>query len=106
MNIDNMLNNLLLDVDSYKSSHWLQYPPKTQTVFSYIESRGGKYDKTVFFGLQIFLKKYLSKPITLEMIDEAEIFWKLHGEPFNRKGWEYIHIDKNTNVLRRAIVLW
>lgn len=82
--------NLLLNTDSYKASHWLQYPPKTEKVFSYIESRGGKYDKTVFFGLQIFLKEYLSKPITKEMIDEAEVFWTAHGEPFNREGWEYI----------------
>lgn len=82
--------NLLLNTDSYKASHWLQYPPKTETVFSYIESRGGKYDKTVFFGLQMFLKEYLTKPITMEMIDEAELFWQAHGEPFNREGWEYI----------------
>jgi len=86
----NALNNLLLNTDSYKASHWLQYPPNTETVFSYIESRGGKYSETVFFGLQMFLKEYLTKPITWEMIDEAELFWKAHGEPFNREGWEYI----------------
>lgn len=81
-------NNIILNTDSYKSSHWLQYPPKTSHVFSYIESRGGKFSATVFFGLQMFLKEYLSKPITQQMIDEAEIFWKAHGEPFNREGWE------------------
>ena len=82
--------NLILNTDSYKASHWLQYPPKTEKVFSYIESRGGKYKKTLFFGLQIFLKEYLSKPITQEMIDEADAFFSAHGEPFNREGWEYI----------------
>ena len=82
--------NLVLNTDSYKASHYLQYPPGTENVFSYIESRGGEYDRTVFFGLQIFLKEYLSKPITQEMIDEAEIFWKAHGEPFNKEGWQYI----------------
>jgi len=85
-----MSTNIILNTDSYKASHWLQYPPNTETVFSYIESRGGKYDRTVFFGLQMFLKEYLSKPITQEMIDEADVFFKAHGEPFNRADWEYI----------------
>lgn len=85
-----MRNNLLLMTDSYKASHFLQYPEKTERVSSYIESRGGKWDRTVFFGLQMFLKEYLSKPITQEDIDEAEAFWTAHGEPFNREGWMHI----------------
>ena len=89
------LNNLLLNTDSYKASHWLQYPPNTTSVFSYIESRGGKYNKTVFFGLQIFLKEYLSKPVTMEDIEEAANFYAAHGEPFNREGWEYIVREHN-----------
>lgn len=87
--------NILLNTDSYKASHWLQYPPGTKNVFSYIESRGGKWNHTVFYGLQIALKEYFSKPITKEMIDEAETFWKAHGEPFNRAGWEYILTKHN-----------
>lgn len=86
----NFKQNLILNTDSYKPSHYLQYPPGTEKVFSYIESRGGKFDKTLFFGLQMFLKDYLSQPITMEMINEAEAFLKVHGEPFNREGWEYI----------------
>jgi nicotinamide phosphoribosyltransferase len=82
--------NSILNTDSYKASHWLQDPDGTENKFSYIESRGGKYKRTLFFGLQYFIKEYLTKPITKEMIIEAEIFWLLHGEPFNRKGWEYI----------------
>ena len=85
-----MLNNLLLDTDSYKASHAFQYPPGTEKVFSYIESRGGRFDRTVFFGLQMYLKQYLSQPITREMVDEAEVFWKMHGEPFYREGWDHI----------------
>lgn len=91
-------DNFLLDTDSYKASHFLQYPPKTTTVFSYIESRGGEYDKTVFFGLQIYIKKYLSKPITQQMIDEAKVFFKFHGEPFNEEGWQYI-LDEHDGYL-------
>ena len=79
--------NLVVNTDSYKASHFMQYPDGTESVFSYIESRGGKYDYTVFFGLQMFLKEYLSKPITREMVDFAEVFWAAHGEPFNKEGW-------------------
>lgn len=85
-----LAENIILNTDSYKPSHWLQYPPNTKRVFSYIESRGGKFTVTLFFGLQMFLKEYLSKPVTMEMIDQAEAFLKAHGEPFNRSGWEYI----------------
>jgi len=85
-----MFDNFLLNADSYKASHHLQYPPGTEYVYSYIESRGGKFDRTVFFGLQMYLKEYLTKPITQAMIDEAAEFWAAHGEPFNRDGWEYI----------------
>lgn len=85
-----MFKNILLNTDSYKASQWCQYEKGAQYVYSYIESRGGRWNETVFFGLQMFLKEYLSKPITKEMIDEAEIVWTAHGEPFNREGWEYI----------------
>lgn len=83
-------HSVLLDVDSYKGSHFLQYPPGTEYVSSYIESRGGKFDTMVFFGLQMYLKKYLSRPITQAEIDYAEALWTDHGVPFNRAGWEHI----------------
>lgn len=85
-----MTNNLILNSDSYKYSQFNQYPPKTTSIYSYIESRGGKYNETVFFGLQAFIKEYLTAPITQDMIDEAELIITAHGEPFNREGWEYI----------------
>lgn len=79
--------NPILNTDSYKPSHYLQYPPGTEYVFSYIESRGGVYPATVFAGLQPFLKEYLNTPITMEDVLEAEEFFKMHGEPFNKQGW-------------------
>lgn len=82
--------NIILNTDSYKTSHFVQYPEGTTNVFSYIESRGGEYDHTVFFGLQAFIKEYLLKPITKADIDEAEEIYQLHGVPFNRQGWEHI----------------
>lgn len=84
------MNNLILTADSYKTSHFALYNPNATHMHSYIESRGGKFDKTVFFGLQMYLKQYLSVPITNAMIDEAEYFIHMHGLPFNRKGWEII----------------
>lgn len=81
-----MQHNIILNCDSYKHSMWKQYPPKTEVVYDYIESRGGLYDKTVFFGIQAFIKEYLLRPITMENIDEAESFLKEHGLPFNREG--------------------
>jgi nicotinamide phosphoribosyltransferase len=85
-----MLENLLLNTDSYKASHWLQYPPGTDATFFYVESRGGLYDRTVFFGLQAILKEYLSRPITHADIDEAKDLYAAHGEPFNEAGWRDI----------------
>ena len=82
--------SILLQADSYKYSQFNQYPEGTEVIYSYIESRGGKYDETVFFGLQAFIKEYLMEPVTMEMIDEAEAIILAHGEPFNRDGWEYI----------------
>lgn len=84
------LDNLLLNTDSYKASHWLQYPPGTDATFFYVESRGGVYDRTVFFGLQAILKQYLSAPITHADIDEAKELYAAHGEPFNEAGWRDI----------------
>lgn len=83
----NRLISNILDTDSYKLSHWVQYPPKTTAMFSYLESRGGRFPNTMFFGLQYYLKEYLSKPITLEEIEEARQFAQAHGEPFNYSGW-------------------
>lgn len=35
-------DNIILMTDSYKFTHWRQYPPGTQYVEAYFESRGGK----------------------------------------------------------------
>lgn len=84
------LHNLILNTDSYKASHWLQYPPGTDRTFFYVESRGGVYDRTVFFGLQAILKAWLSRPVTHGDVDEARDFFAIHGEPFNEAGWRRI----------------
>jgi nicotinamide phosphoribosyltransferase len=85
-----ILSNPIFNTDSYKASHYLQYPPEASGMFSYIESRGGRYDRTLFFGLQMLIKTYLCRPITPAMIDQAQAFFTAHGEPFNEAGWRYI----------------
>ena len=82
--------SIILNTDSYKISMASQYPPGTTGVYSYIESRGGRYDHTVFFGLQAFIKEYLLRPITQADIDFAEEIVTAHGEPFNKSNWQYI----------------
>lgn len=87
--------NPILLTDSYKVSHWKQYPPGTTNVYSYLESRGGKWAETVFFGLQYFLAEYLSRRVEERHVYEAEGLFKDHfGQPlFNRKGWDHIVKD-------------
>lgn len=92
------LSSIILNTDSYKVGMNLMYPPGTTGVFSYIESRGGQYNQTVFFGLQAFVKEYLLDPITQEDINIADEILTAHGEPFNRAGWEYI-LNKHNGYL-------
>ena len=92
------LRNLLLNTDSYKASHWLQYPPGTDATFFYVESRGGIYDRTLFFGLQAILKETLARPVTHADVDEARDLFAAHGEPFNEAGWRYI-VDHHGGLL-------
>lgn len=119
------MTNPLFAVDSYKLSHFKQYPPGAQVVSSYIEARGSgftdndllaalavmrrvmpaavveervrdamkAYDaqtsvtESVFFGLQAYLKEFLSVRITVAMVLEAEKFYAAHGTPFNTPGY-------------------
>lgn len=91
--------NLILATDSYKPSHWKQLPPGTEGIYSFFESRGGRFPKLIFFGLQYLIKKYLvGQVVTLEKISEAEMLLKQHfgrDDIFNKSGWEYIHEKHN-----------
>ncbi len=84
------MKNIILNTDSYKSSHYLQYPPQSEYISSYIEARNGEHKEVLFFGLQAFIKEYLLTPITQENIDEAKIIIEAHGLPFNYADWVYI----------------
>jgi len=86
-----MKENIICLSDSYKYSHWKQYPSNMVSMFDYAEARSGKvYPATVFFGMQYYIDKFLSVPITLRDIYEANDFADGHGIPFNRDGWLHI----------------
>jgi nicotinamide phosphoribosyltransferase len=86
--------NPILLTDSYKASHHAQYPPGTTRVYSYFESRGGRFDEVVFFGLQHLLLEYLAGAVVRrEHVEEAHAFFAAHlGQPgiFHRAGWEHV----------------
>ena len=77
--------NLVFTTDSYKSSHYLQFPENRGSYY-YIESRGGA-DYLLFFGLQAILKRLLKKVPSKKQVKKAAKFWARHGVSFNKKGW-------------------
>ncbi len=89
-----MENNIILLTDSYKVSHYKQYPEGTTQIYSYFESRGGKFEEITFFGLQYLLKEFLvGQVITQRKIDQAAKLYEAHfgnATLFNKAGWEYI----------------
>lgn len=98
--MENILSDtdLVMDSDCYKYSHFQQYPPGTEKVYSYLESRGGLFKETVFFGLQYILKRYFSNPITREDVDEAYEYARLAKLPFHKEGWDHI-VNKHGGYL-------
>ncbi len=90
-----MNDNILLMTDSYKVSHWKQYPAGTTSIQSFLEARvGGEFPTVTFFGLSYIIQRYLAGAVvTREKIEEAAGFFKAHfgsEELFNRAGWEII----------------
>jgi nicotinamide phosphoribosyltransferase len=89
--------NLILLADAYKYAHHKLYYPGTTQIYSYLESRGGMFDETIFFGLQYFLKEYLQgQAFTQQDLDEADSFLQQvfgRDDVFDRSKFQYI-IDK------------
>lgn len=84
--------NLILKTDSYKLTQWKQYLNGMSKVYSYLESRGGAYQYTLFFGLQFILKQLEGVVVTMKDVEDADAFSKAHFgiNLFNKAGWEYI----------------
>lgn len=87
--LDEVMDILPLDTDSYKVSMPMQYPPGTTKVRVYTESRGGEFDRVLHAGIQPYIDK-ISKPVTQRQVDIADILWRTHGEPFPKAMWDYI----------------
>ena len=89
-----MQSNIILLTDSYKVSHYKQYPAGTTQIYSYFESRGGQFENLTFFGLQYYLIEYLAgQVVTQAKINQAEKLFSAHfgnENLFNKAGWEYI----------------
>ena len=88
--------NVLTLADSYKYSHYKQYPAGVVNMYDYAEARSTKeYEQTLFVGLQGLLKEYFTSPITEEDVKEAELYASIHGVPFNTAG--FMKIINNYN---------
>lgn len=102
-------DNLILCSDAYKFSHHRFYGSTMTKMISYLESRGGKFSETLFYGLQIVLKQYLEGiAITKEEVDEAyELLGTKLGvfgrdDVFDRSKFDYI-VDKYDGKLPISI---
>ncbi len=86
-----MKDSIVFLSDGYKYTHWNQYPKGTTNIYSYLESRGGDFDATAFFGLQGILKEHLvGQVLTSQDIFEALPFFQDYfgGQKlFNEYGW-------------------
>jgi nicotinamide phosphoribosyltransferase len=89
----NLNDNLILNTDSYKFSHWAQLPPNTTALSEYLEARGGPFATSRFFGLQSILIRHLLRPVSWENFEEARAIVPEHmgsSELFNEHGWKQL----------------
>jgi nicotinamide phosphoribosyltransferase len=93
------MTNLINLSDSYKFSHFNQYPKGTEIIHSYLAPRGGECEKVVMHGLPYILKEYLQfQQIWWPLIEKSAELAESHGVPFNKSGWQYI-FDKHKGYL-------
>jgi nicotinamide phosphoribosyltransferase len=88
--------NPVLNTDSYKLTHWWQYPPDTRHIYSYVESRGGMFDETMLAMLQYIIKSnFAGQVFTLGDVEEARRIAAAHfsGRPktFNYEGFKSLY---------------
>ncbi len=94
MNANMEIGNTITRTDSYKVTHHLQYPGKTEILFSFFESRGGDFPTVTFYGLQYYLKRYLEGVVVTEkMLPKARRRFAAHfgsTKLFNEQAWQRI----------------
>lgn len=90
--------NILYNTDSYKGTHHKGIRPGVKYIYSYLESRGGKYDEIPLLGIEKFIAEVLKKQITKDDVLKAEKFWLNHVGMFNKEGWMRI-VEKHNGFL-------
>src|SRR5260370_1014986 len=88
--------NHILNTDSYKLTHWWQYPPDTRHIYSSLESGGGMFEETMLAMLQYIVKSNSAGQVfTLDDIEEARRIAHAHfsGRPksFNYEGFKSLY---------------
>lgn len=91
------MTNIIFDTDSYKLSHFKQYPPNTTALRAYFEARTDGEDIR-FFGLQYVLKTTLMHQVTEEDVLEAADMAAYHGLPFPYEGWMRVVTEHDGHV--------
>src|SRR5579859_3539080 len=83
---------MMLTSDTYKYSHWKQYPPGTEYVYSYMESRCGEFcDDMVVAGIQVVLEDIAYLASVHEPLVMRKAFFAKHfgsDKIYNEKGFE------------------
>src|SRR5215467_4945005 len=95
--------NPILSTDSYKLTHWWQYPPNTRHIYSYVCSRGGFLPHTELAGLQYIVKSnFAGKVFAMADVEEAAKFAYAHfgrnSKTFNYEGWKRLY-EKHGGML-------
>ncbi|UNA01776.1 nicotinamide phosphoribosyl transferase [Vibrio phage PVA8] len=87
----NLNQNIAIATDSYKVSHWSQFPRGLEYSQYYVESRGGKFDKIMVDGMA-YMCRILEKGVSMNDVKRAKRLFKKHfgSEVFNDKGWDII----------------
>ncbi len=98
--------SFILRTDAYKIAHWKFLPPNTTKLYGIGESRGvtdpGVPPRTLFFGLQMALKKWLEGVV----FDEADVeYGKLFNKGvfgfdgvYNYEGWKQLLQDHKGTI--------
>lgn len=99
-----MIDNFILNCDSYKLHHFAEYPADTEFIYSTVVPRkGSKYtSEIVAAGARLAAATLANVTITQEMIDEAELEINQYGYEFNRKDWEII-VEEHDGKLPLAV---
>ncbi len=94
--------NPLLQCDSYKISHYKQYPENTEYVYSYIAPRGGEHPLPIV-GLADFCSLLDVRNLNQLYISELQDIAEEHGVPFNPAWWDLLKKYKGKGLPLRVM---